>query len=70
MHLYDLEKIQIHPSLTLTRINNYVYLGTDMKSQQAPGQAFLLMPALKASIPVGKKIRIDSELIYTKESGE
>uniref|UniRef100_UPI0040484F98 putative porin n=1 Tax=Algoriphagus sp. TaxID=1872435 RepID=UPI0040484F98 len=65
-----LEKIQLRPSLTLTRINNYVFLGTEMKAQQAAGQAFLLMPALKASIPVGKKFRIDSELIYTKVSGE
>jgi hypothetical protein len=65
-----LKKIQLRPSLTLTRVNNFVYIGTDLKAQQATGQAFLLMPSLKTSIPVGKKFRIDSELIYTKVSGE
>jgi hypothetical protein len=65
-----LEKIQLRPSLTLTRVNNFVYLGTDFKAMQATGQAFLVMPSLKATLPVGKKFKVDSELIFTKRSGE
>jgi hypothetical protein len=65
-----LEKIQLRPSLTLTRINNYVFLGTDITAQQAAGQIFMLMPSVKASLPIGKKFRIDSELIYTQVTGE
>ena len=65
-----LEKIQLRPSLTLTRINNYVFLGTDITAQQAAGQIFMLMPSVKASLPIGRKFRIDSELIYTQVTGE
>jgi hypothetical protein len=65
-----LKKIQLRTSLTLTRINNHVFLGTAMTAQQAEGQIFLMMPSVKATLPIGKKFKVDSELIYTQVSGE
>lgn len=63
-----LENLQVWPSLTLTRINRYVYFGQDQSPLQAEGQVFLLSPSLKATLPLGKKFRMDTEWIYTQIS--
>jgi hypothetical protein len=65
----DLEKIKLRPSLTLNRINNYVYFEVNGNATQAGGEAFMLQPGLIANIQIGKKFRWDTELIFTKVTG-
>nr|WP_187174797.1 putative porin [Algoriphagus sp. AK58] len=66
----DLENIKIRPNLTLNRINNYVYFGEDLQVAQASGEAFMIMPGLLANLKLGKKIRLDTEVIFTKITGD
>jgi len=67
---FDFKKIHIRPSLTLSRINNYVYFDEDKKAAQAVGEAFMLQPGLIANFQIGKKFRWDNELIFTEVTGE
>lgn len=65
-----LKNIRLRPALTLNRINNYVYFGLDRKAAQANGGAFMIMPSLEGGINIGKKFRLETELIYTQVTGE
>lgn len=65
----DLKKIHIRPSLTLNRINNYVYFDESRKATQALGEAFMLQPGLIANFQIGKKFRWDNEIIFTEVTG-
>jgi hypothetical protein len=66
----DIKSIQLRPSLTLNRINNYVYFDTDRKVTQASGAAFMIMPAFEAKMNIGKKFRLETEVIFTQITGE
>lgn len=66
----DLERVRLRPSLTLNRINNYIYFGLDREVQQSGSEAFMIMPGLEANVRIGKKFRWDTELIYTSLGGE
>lgn len=65
----DLNKIKLRPSLTITRVNNYVFFNQNREAAQAGGEAFMLIPGLKANIRVGKKFQWDTEVIFTQVSG-
>lgn len=65
-----IKHVQLRPSLTLNRINNYVYFNTERKVTQASGQAFMIMPAFEAKMNIGKKFRLETELIFTQVTGE
>lgn len=66
----DLERFRLRPSLTLNRINNYIYFGLDRAVQQSGSEAFMIMPGLEANVRIGKKFRWDTEVIYTSLGGE
>ncbi|MEP1085918.1 MAG: putative porin [Algoriphagus sp.] len=66
----NFNKIQLRPSLTINRINNYVYFNEKRIAEQASGEAFMLIPGVKASVRIGRKFQWDTELIYTQISGE
>lgn len=65
----DFGKIRLRPKLTINRVNGYVYFNEERLPEQSAGDAFILMPGLEASIPVGKKFKWDTELIYSNVSG-
>tara|TARA_R110000850_G_scaffold3928_1_gene18700 strand:- start:7836 stop:9782 length:1947 start_codon:yes stop_codon:yes gene_type:complete len=66
----DFNKIQLRPSVTINRVNNYVYFNEKRKAEQASGEAFMLIPGLKAKVRIGRKFQWDTEVIYTQISGE
>jgi len=66
----DLNNIKLRPSLTITRVNNYVYFNENREVAQASGEAFMLIPGLKANIRIGKKFQWDTEVIFTQISGD
>lgn len=66
----DIKSIQLRPSLTLNRINNYIYFDEAFLPQQTSSSVVMLMPSLKAHVPVGKKFKWDTEVIFTAVSGE
>ncbi|WP_133553675.1 putative porin [Algoriphagus boseongensis] len=65
----DFEKFRIRPTLSISRVNNYVYFGEDKQVAQAEGEAFMLMPGIEGSFQVGKKFKWDFEVIYTEVTG-
>ncbi|MFC5625079.1 putative porin [Algoriphagus winogradskyi] len=65
----DFNKIQLRPSLTINRVNNYVFFNQDSVAAQASGEAFMLIPGLKSSIRIGQKFQWDTEVIFTQISG-
>ncbi len=68
--ILDFEKISLRPNLTLNRVNNYVYFNEERIATQASEEAFMLMPGLIANIQIGKKFRLDAEIVYTEVTGE
>lgn len=66
----DFNRIKLRPSLTINRVNNYVYFNENREAEQASGEAFMLIPGLKSSIRVGQKFQWDTEVIFTQISGE
>lgn len=66
----DFHNIKLRPSLTINRINNYVYFNENRAAEQASGEAFMMIPALKSSFRIGQKFQWDTELIFTQISGE
>tara|TARA_R110002012_G_scaffold320819_3_gene545826 strand:- start:38406 stop:40295 length:1890 start_codon:yes stop_codon:yes gene_type:complete len=66
----DFRNIKIRPSLTINRINNYVYFNEKRIAEQAGGEAFMLVPGLKANVRIGQKFQWDTEVIYTQISGD
>lgn len=66
----DLEKLSLRPNLTLNRVNNYVYFDEDGIAAQANSGALMIMPGFKASAKVGKKFRLDTEVIFTQVTGD
>lgn len=67
--ILDFEKVSLRPNLTLNRVNNYVYFNEERKATQANGGTFMVMPGLIANVQIGKKFRLDAEIIYTKVTG-
>lgn len=65
----DFNKIKLRPSLTINRVNNYVYFNEDTIATQASGEAFMLIPGLKSSIRIGQKFQWDAEVVFTQISG-
>ena len=64
------DKIRIRPSLTLNRINNYVYFEVNGEATQSSGEAFMLQPGLIANFQIGRKFRWDNEVIFTEVTGD
>ncbi|REG88331.1 putative porin [Algoriphagus antarcticus] len=65
----DFKKIQLRPSLTINRINNYVFFNEQRIAEQASGEAFMLIPGLKANVRIGQKFQWDTEVIFTQITG-
>lgn len=66
----DFNNIKLRPSLTINRINNYVFFDEMRNAEQASGEAFMLIPGLKANVRIGQKFQWDTEVIFTQLSGE
>nr|WP_245405075.1 putative porin [Algoriphagus sp. AGSA1] len=66
----DFNRIKLRPSLTINRVNNYVFFNEERKAEQSPGEAFMLIPAVRSSIRVGQKFQWDMEVIFTQITGE
>ncbi|WP_317194639.1 putative porin [Algoriphagus lutimaris] len=67
--IINFDKIRLRPSLTINRVNNYIYFNEDRVATQNNGEAFMLMPGLVANFQIGKKFRWDNELVFTQISG-
>lgn len=68
--LVNFDKIRIRPSLTLSRVNNFIYFDESRQPVQNEGESFILMPGLIANFQIGRKFRWDNELIFTEVTGE
>lgn len=66
----DFDKIQLRPTLTVNRVNNYVYFEVNGAATQARGEAFLLQPGVIANFQIGRKFRWENELIFTQITGD
>ncbi len=65
----DLGEIRLRPTLTFNRVNNYVYFDTDFLPKQTSSSVVMLMPSLRAQVPVGRKFKWDTEVIFTSLTG-
>ncbi|WP_244887417.1 putative porin [Algoriphagus faecimaris] len=65
----DFDRVKLRPSLTINRVNNFVFFNTDRVPEQSSAEVFMLMPGIKAHVQVSKKFRWDTELIYTSVGG-
>lgn len=65
----DLGEIRLRPTLTFNRVNNYVYFDTDFLPKQTSSSVVMLMPSLRAQVPVGRKFKWDTEVIFTYLTG-
>ena len=61
--------LSLRPMVTLNRVNNYVYFDENLEVAQANGEVFMFMPGLQADAQLGKKFRLDLEVIYTELTG-
>ncbi|AWW33229.1 hypothetical protein DN752_17370 [Echinicola strongylocentroti] len=66
----DFAKISVRPSLTINRVNNYVYFDENQEAAQADGGAFMVIPGITADFTFWKKLRWQSEVIYTAITGD
>lgn len=65
----DFERITLRPNLTINRVNNYVFFNEERIATQSSSEAFMLMPGLIANFQLGKKFRLDTEMIFTEITG-
>lgn len=66
----DLLNMKIRPSLTINRVNNYVFFDENREASQSNGEAFMLIPGVQANVRIGQKFQWDSEVIFTQLTGE
>ena len=66
----NFDRFSLRPKLTLNRVNSYVYFGEDKKVAQSEGEAFMLMPGVEGNFELGRKFKLDFEVIYTEVTGE
>lgn len=65
----DLDRLSLRPNVTINRVNNYVFFNEQKIATQSSGEAFMLMPGLIANVQIGKKFRLDAEIVYTEVTG-
>ncbi|WP_230981335.1 putative porin [Echinicola salinicaeni] len=65
----DFAKLSVRPSLTLNRVNKYVYFNQSQEAEQIDGEAYMVIPGIKTSFRFWKKLVWQSEVIYTSISG-
>lgn len=68
--ILDFEKFSLRPNLTFNRVNNYVFFNEERQATQATGEAFMVMPGVIGNFKIGKKFRVDAEMIFTEVTGE
>ncbi|MEN2282743.1 putative porin [Algoriphagus sp. SE2] len=68
--ILNFDKVRLRPSLTINRVNNYIYFDENRIATQNDGEAFMLMPGLIANFQIGKKFRWDNEIVFTQVTGE
>ncbi|WP_246581288.1 putative porin [Echinicola shivajiensis] len=66
----DFAKVSIHPSLTLNRVNKYVYFNQNQEAEQIDGEAYMVIPGIETSFRFWKRLVWQSEVIYTSISGD
>lgn len=66
----DFASISIRPSLTLNRVNNYIYFNENQIAEQVNGEAFMVTPGVRADFTFWKKLRWQSEVIHTTITGD
>lgn len=67
--ILDFEKVSLRPNLTINRVNNYVFFNEQRIATQSSGEAFMLMPGLTATVQIGKKFKLEAEIVYTEVTG-
>lgn len=66
----DFKSLSLRPNVTLNRINNYVFFNSEQKATQADGEAFMVIPGLKFSANLNKKLYLEADAYYTLITGE
>ncbi|UCS95644.1 putative porin [Echinicola marina] len=66
----DFAKLSVRPSLTLNRVNKYVYFNQSQEAEQIDGEAYMVVPGIETSFRFWKKLVWQSEVIYTSISGD
>ncbi|MGY6520922.1 MAG: putative porin [Mongoliitalea sp.] len=60
----------IRPNLTLNRINNYVFFNQEQQATQSNAEVFMVIPGIRSSVNLRKKLFWESEVYYTLLEGE
>lgn len=60
----------IRPNLTLNRINNYVFFNQEQQATQSNAEVFMVIPGVRSSVNLRKKLFWESEVYYTLLEGE
>jgi hypothetical protein len=66
----DFNSLSLRPNVTLNRVNNYVFIDEDQKAAQSNGEAFMVIPGLKFSVNLNKKLYWEAEGYYTLITGD
>jgi hypothetical protein len=66
----DFKSLTFRPNVTLNRVNNYVFIDKDQRAAQATGEAFMVIPGLKFSVNLNKKLFLEGEGYYTLITGD
>ena len=65
----DFKRWMFRPSLTINRINNYIFYERNQTPTQSSGGIFMLIPGVKTSFNLRSKFYWESEIEYTLLSG-
>lgn len=65
----DFKSWALRPNMTINRVNNFVFFNEEQQATQASGDAFMVIPGLKALFNIRQKFFWESELYYTLLSG-
>lgn len=66
----DFAKVSIRPSLTINRVNNYVYFNQEQEAEQVDGEAYMIIPGVKTNFRFWDKLVWESELIHSTITGD
>ena len=66
----DINSLSLRPNVALNRVNNYVFFDKDQQAVQAAGEAYMVIPGLKFSVNLNKKLYWEADAYYTLITGD
>ena len=66
----DINSLSLRPNVALNRVNNYVFFDKDQQAVQAAVEAYMVIPGLKFSVNLNKKLYWEADAYYTLITGD